>query len=47
MEILPLAVTAMYEFTNPICTNIFTFVVRQYFGISVVYKLTDLVYTSA
>ena len=36
-----------HKFTNLICTNIFASVAWQNFGISVVRKLTDLVYTSA
>ena len=36
-----------HKFTNPMCTNIFASVAWQNFGLSVVRKLTDLVYTSA
>ena len=32
MEILPLVVTVVYEFTNPICMNILAFVAWQNFG---------------
>ena len=42
LEILPLVVNVVYEFTNLICMNIFAFAASKSFGISVMYKFTDL-----